>query len=313
MLHYNRTNAASERNKLMKKNKTLIKHCMPVLALLSTAVLLTACPKPDPAKEADEYGVTPTMEGAEVLDQLHSKMLETHKKYVLYSSFTQYEDTSNGKTAVDADATKGGVKGFYTGIQKSTYSGYTREHVWPCANSNGLWDHSVVDKSGYKGGGSDLYHVRAVLSDVNTRRGNSKFYEFKSTDTKYQFPSYPVPYTITVDQDADYASKFEPADTIKGDIARLIVYVYTHYAAIGDNSEVSAEVRSYLGALDFRQVFNSSYSLNDIYEILVRWNESDPVSADELLRNDTVEKIQGNRNPFVDHPEYIRRIWMSEE
>lgn len=298
----------------MKKNKTIIRHCMPVLAMLSTAVLLSACPKPlDPSEQPDEYGVTAKMEGSEVLDQLHQKMLETHKKYVLYSSFQSYEDTSNGKTAVDADATKGGVKGFYTGIQKSTYSGYTREHVWPCANSNGLWDHSVVDKSGYKGGGSDLYHVRAVLSDVNTRRGNGKFYEFKSTDIKYQFPSYEVPYKITVDQDADYANKFEPADCIKGDIARLLVYVYTHYAAIGDNSEVSDEVRSYLGALDFRQVFNSAYSLNDIYEILVRWNENDPVSADEKLRNDTVEKIQGNRNPFVDHPEYIRRIWMPEE
>jgi len=44
-------------------------------------------------------------------------------------------------------------------------------------------------------------------------------------------------------------------------------------------------------------------------EILKQWAESDPVSQKERDRNEDVYKIQHNRNPFVDHPEYIQSIW----
>lgn len=300
----------------MKKNKSLIRRFVPVFAVMSTAVLLSSCPKPAPV---DPYKID-DQTGGELLELIHMNMLKDHTKYVTYSSYSSYESTSGGKVAIDSDPTdKTKIVDFYTGKKYSAYSGMSREHVWACANSGNLWVHDsnagshYVDGPGYKGGGSDLYHIRPVENAVNTRRGNGKLYEFKESDTKYTYPGYETPYKITVDSEGDFATKFEPADEIKGDIARIIMYVYTHYANIGDNSDVSDTVRGYLGALDIKNIFNSSYTLDQVHEILVRWNEMDPVSDIERLRNDTIEAIQGNRNTFVDHPEYIRRIWMPDE
>ena len=45
------------------------------------------------------------------------------------------------------------------------------------------------------------------------------------------------------------------------------------------------------------------------YEILKAWNKIDPPSEVEKLRNDTVEKIQGNRNPFVDYPKLVNNLF----
>ena len=46
---------------------------------------------------------------------------------------------------------------------------------------------------------------------------------------------------------------------------------------------------------------------------MLKWNELDPVDDTERLRNDTIEQIQGNRNPFVDHPEYRARCFDLDE
>jgi endonuclease I len=43
--------------------------------------------------------------------------------------------------------------------------------------------------------------------------------------------------------------------------------------------------------------------------MLLDWNELDPVSEAEIVRNDKIEVIQGNRNPFIDYPELADQIW----
>lgn len=43
--------------------------------------------------------------------------------------------------------------------------------------------------------------------------------------------------------------------------------------------------------------------------MLKRWHKNDPVSAKEIRRNDLVFEFQGNRNPFIDHPEFVEQIW----
>ena len=57
---------------------------------------------------------------------------------------------------------------------------------------------------------------------------------------------------------------------------------------------------------------------NQVYKrwflnILLRWHKLDPVSPHEQQRNDAGEQFQGNRNPFVDHPEYVEMIWGEAE
>jgi hypothetical protein len=77
---------------------------------------------------------------------------------------------------------------------------------------------------------------------------------------------------------------FEPPDEVKGDVARVIFYMYTRYAglALSDNPQAGNE----MGRLDD----------------LLAWHIQDPVSASELQRNDGACQMQWNRNPFVDYP-----------
>ena len=44
-------------------------------------------------------------------------------------------------------------------------------------------------------------------------------------------------------------------------------------------------------------------------DLLVAWHRMDPVSEKEKARAIEVNKIQGNRNPFIDYPELVEYIW----
>ena len=81
---------------------------------------------------------------------------------------------------------------------------------------------------------------------------------------------------------------FEPQDSAKGDTARILFYLFVRYT----------EADRY----DFRDVAES-------LEMLLEWNRLDPVDEWEMERNDETAKIQGNRNPFIDHPEFADMIW----
>ena len=44
-------------------------------------------------------------------------------------------------------------------------------------------------------------------------------------------------------------------------------------------------------------------------KLLLKWHKMDPVSQHEIQRNNVGQKFQGNRNPFIDHPEWVEAIW----
>ena len=81
---------------------------------------------------------------------------------------------------------------------------------------------------------------------------------------------------------------YEPTDEFKGDVARIIFYMMVRYTQAD--------------SFTFTSVAES-------LDILLEWNELDPVSPLEENRNDVVEDIQGNRNPFIDYPEFAEEIW----
>ena len=92
---------------------------------------------------------------------------------------------------------------------------------------------------------------------------------------------------------------FEPADEYKGDFARGFFYMATVYDDI-------------YWASNYNWMFvRSPYPTLQpwAYEMLLQWSRMDPVSQKEILRNDAVERSQGNRNPFVDFPELAEYIW----
>ncbi len=99
---------------------------------------------------------------------------------------------------------------------------------------------------------------------------------------------------------------FEPIDEFKGDIARVFFYFATRYE---DNMD---DLYSTYTAVDARAMFDGS--IDKVFSptflnILLTWNLQDPVSTKEIVRNNAAYAHQSNRNPYIDHPEYINSIW----
>lgn len=94
-------------------------------------------------------------------------------------------------------------------------------------------------------------------------------------------------------------SVFEPADEYKGDFARSFFYMACVYDDISWQSRYSW------------MFIKSPYPTLQpwAYEMLLQWARQDGVSQKEILRNNAVEKSQGNRNPFIDFPELAEYIW----
>ena len=84
------------------------------------------------------------------------------------------------------------------------------------------------------------------------------------------------------------SSSYAPTDVVKGDVARIVFYLLTRYPE-SDNYPIT----------------NVASSM----QMLLEWNELDPVDNLEITRNEECFKLQGNRNPFIDFPEYAEMIW----
>jgi endonuclease I len=91
---------------------------------------------------------------------------------------------------------------------------------------------------------------------------------------------------------------FEPIDEFKGDIARNLLYFATRY------EDVVAGFNYVMFNNTSNQVFAQPF-LN----ILLTWNQQDPVSNREIARNNAIYARQGNRNPFIDNWNYVSAIW----
>lgn len=100
---------------------------------------------------------------------------------------------------------------------------------------------------------------------------------------------------------------FEPINEFKGDIARMSLYFITRY-----QSQLPSFYTNYntngLSPLDgsTHRGFQQWY-----INLLLKWSKQDPVSQKEIDRNNAVYSFQGNRNPYIDHPEFIEKIWTS--
>ncbi|WP_264554030.1 endonuclease [Flavobacterium sp. N2038] len=91
---------------------------------------------------------------------------------------------------------------------------------------------------------------------------------------------------------------FEPINDFKGDIARMYFYFATRY----ENTVAGYSYAMFDGSSN--KVFTTAF-LN----VLLAWNAQDPVSAREIARNNAIYARQNNRNPYIDHPEYVNQIW----
>ena len=291
----------------------------------------------DQTTEGYYKGYNLSLTGARLEKELQKQCFDKHTTWIGYnqvnSYFSRKTDADGNVTRNSAEAVSDGNaknQWFYTGKESSGTG--TREHVWPCAKSGGLWIHNssgvhYVDGNDYIGGGSDLYHIRTCNSTVNTARGDSYFLDFdvkenirytgNGSDIKEVGESggkYKIK-LAGMNESGQYADYAEPADEMKGDIARILLYIYIHYAERGDTPEKTVKYGSttfnysdFTGGLALTNIIG--YTTKEACQNLLKsWNEVDPVSEVEKLRNDTVQKIQGNRNPFVDHPELVNQLF----
>jgi endonuclease I len=216
-------------------------------------------------------------------DQLWTDMQSTDKKANGYV-WDMYSDNPGGTPAYD-----------FTFIteQCGNYSGegdcYNREHSFPKS-----WFNDATPMY------SDLFHLVPTDGYVNGRRGNYLFGEVGTTSwtstngSKLGTCNYSG-YTGTV---------FEPIDEYKGDFARNYFYMATRYEDIIAGWETNDSNGD--AVLDG----TSDHVYEDWYlNMIVEWHNNDPVSQKEIDRNDAVYAIQNNRNPFIDHPEYVAQIW----
>lgn len=91
---------------------------------------------------------------------------------------------------------------------------------------------------------------------------------------------------------------FEPINAFKGDIARMYFYFATRY----ENTVAGYSYPMFDGSSN--KVFTAAF-----LSILLSWHAQDPVSAREITRNNAIYARQNNRNPYIDHPEYVNQIW----
>ncbi len=160
--------------------------------------------------------------------------------------------------------------------------GYNREHSWPKS-----WFGGEVPPM-Y----TDLFQVVPTDIYVNNRRDNHPYGEVSSPTWESQNGSRLGPCSYP----GYSGTAFEPIDGYKGDFARNYFYMATRYlgedttwpgSAMADGAVLTAWAE----------------------EMLITWHLDDPVSVKETDRNDAVYVIQSNRNPFIDHPEYVLMVY----
>ena len=167
--------------------------------------------------------------------------------------------------------------------------GWEREHVW--AKSRGNFGTEP-------GAGTDVHHIRPCDSDVNSARNNRWFAE---CTTEYIDNGFPTgSYIDYGDEPSDWVWK--PRDEVKGDVARMIFYMATRYE--GENGEPDLEIIDYFPA----DIYTNE-PIHALLSDLLVWNVEDPVDTFEQNRNNVIYSYQKNRNPFIDHPEWVQCIW----
>ena len=244
----------------------------------------------------DYYDSLRGLKGDELLEQLAVISYANHKYY------NTYDEVRGGNAYSDADPNDPSkLIDFYTGwsIANDWDDGATwnREHVWCQSLSGSLFGTS-------KGAGSDIHHIRPLISPINTARNNAKYTDQNFSGSISLKPyQYNNQYTGCYNEGQNY---WEPRDEGKGDVARILMYLYMHYS-----KEVSANSsNSYAGNLAITNIaYTSSQSASSSWEMLVYWNTLDPVDELEMNRNNYCASVTGLRNPFIDHPEFASMIW----
>jgi len=237
------------------------------------------------------YNSVSGLSGSALKAGLHTLIKNTHTTEYNYDNLEVQmriadEDPNNSNNVIE----------LYTGwsVPKSSYGAATTN--W---NKEHTWSKSHGDFGDVAPAGTDLHHLRPCDATVNSFKNNRDFDEGSNA---YTDASPPSGYNGTTGCYYNTANDFEPRDEDKGDVARMIFYMATRYE--GDDTSYDLELVDY--------VYSDAGTNQPLYgklSTLLAWHAQDPPDAWEALRNTRIQGLQGNRNPFIDHPEYVASIW----
>ncbi|HHE55991.1 MAG TPA: T9SS type A sorting domain-containing protein [Caldithrix abyssi] len=230
--------------------------------------------------EESYYNATQNKWGSDLKSALHN-IIKGHTQY-------SYSDLWDILSDTDEDpANPNNVILIYTGwsYPKSNHGGnadqWNREHVW--AKSHG--DFGTTPPAG-----SDVHHIRPCDVSVNSKRGNL---DFDNGGSLYTDPDG----VTNCYYDGD---SWEPRDEDKGDVARMMYYMVVRY---------EGEEGYDLELVDYTPSTTSSDPVFGKKSTLYDWHWIDTVDSWERSRNDRIyNNWQHNRNPFIDHPEFVDRL-----
>ena len=222
-----------------------------------------------------------TLQGTSLQNELSTKVTQTHTTFLSYTPgvwqalqaadldptnannvllIYGYDDT-DGNTLTDRSRDKN--------LNGGSAGEWNREHAYPRSLGN--------PNLGSTGPGADAHHIRPSDIQLNSQRSNRKYA------------------TGSGNAGVTAQGHFYPGDEWKGDVARMMLYMYIRYNSRCLPSNVG--------------VGNAVASDANMIDLFLQWNVEDPVSAFEDTRNDVLAGIQGNRNPFIDNPVFATQIW----
>ncbi len=181
---------------------------------------------------------------------------------------------------------------------------YNREHTWP--KSYGFPDDGWSNKP-Y----SDCHHLFLCDIGYNSDRGSRIFDDCISGCTIRTADNYNGQSGANRFKDSTPIGIWETWDGRKGDVARAMFYMDVRYEAGGSEPDLILTDDPYL-ILASQTGDNESVAYMGLLEVLLQWHLDDPVDDLELHRNDVVNQYQGNRNPFIDHPDWAGFIFAGE-
>ena len=239
--------------------------------------------------------------GTAFRSELANLITSTHKHETSYSELATVFKTS------DADPKKSGnIIWFYTGTSTSFSGSFgssvgstNREHVW-AKNGGGTFPAQT-------GPGSDAHHLRPTEMQLNGYRSNYGFSEVAQNSSNLKTEGGRSDYGSTPDELCYLGSStsgvggtfFYPAKGYRGATARILMYVQVRWG--DDNNLYFLDTASTSDGKGIGRISD-----------LMKWHLEEPPTDEEIRRNEAVFKIQGNRNPFIDHPEYAELIYCND-
>ncbi len=236
---------------------------------------------------AGYYNAAAGKTGAELKTALCG-IVESHtaRSYAdLWSDFQKTDKRSDGKVwDIYSNATNYTFGSNQCGNYSVEGDCYNREHSFPKS-----WFSEATPMY------TDLFHLYPSDGKVNGMRSNYPFGEVGTAS----FSSKNNYCRLGSSSFSGYSGiVFEPADELKGDLARTYFYMVSAY------DDKVANWHS-------DQLAGNKYPALNAWSValFLKWNAQDPVSTKEINRNEAIYGIQHNRNPFIDHPELAEYIW----